>query len=199
MGLESDDVTLVLKLGLSTRQDGRTVQIVRLPGPDMINRNKIIKISFRARTFVFLWVLNSWTDISAATPDPGPERSTETHLDRISLVSHPGVHHCRDMPGSFFNKKYANHRHSHGACYQLRVAVKNAATLERDPRGMATLDCKLLATATKVEAVLDVEREAKIAKEMPKRTHFLLQLLDNQAVVNREVKGACGGVLDGYL
>ena len=29
---------------------------------------------------------------------------------------------------------------------------------------MATLDCKLLATAAKVEAVLDVEREAKIAK-----------------------------------
>ena len=35
-GLESDDVTLVLKLGLSTRQDSRTVQIVRLPGPDTI-------------------------------------------------------------------------------------------------------------------------------------------------------------------
>ena len=31
IGLESDDVTLVLKLGLSTRQDGRTVQIVHLP------------------------------------------------------------------------------------------------------------------------------------------------------------------------
>ena len=35
IGLFSDDVTLVLKRGLSTRQDGRTVQIVRLPGPDM--------------------------------------------------------------------------------------------------------------------------------------------------------------------
>ena len=31
IGLERDDVTLVLKLGLSTRQDGRTVQIVHLP------------------------------------------------------------------------------------------------------------------------------------------------------------------------
>ena len=30
IGLESDDVTLVLTLGLSTRQDGRTVQIVQL-------------------------------------------------------------------------------------------------------------------------------------------------------------------------
>ena len=59
---------------------------------------------------------------------------------------------------------------------------KNAAALERDTRAMATLDCKLLATATKVEAVLDVEREAKIAKEIPKRTRFLLQLLDNQAL-----------------
>ena len=59
--------------------------------------------------------------------------------------------------------------------------LKNAATLERDTRAMATLDCKLLAPATKAEAVLDVEREAKIAKEMPKRTRFLLQLLDNQA------------------
>ena len=47
---------------------------------------------------------------------------------------------------------------------------------------MATLDCKLLATATKVEAVLDVEREAKIAKEIPKRARFLLQLLDNRAL-----------------
>ena len=31
IGLESDDVTLVLKLGVSTRQDGRTIQIVKLP------------------------------------------------------------------------------------------------------------------------------------------------------------------------
>ena len=48
---------------------------------------------------------------------------------------------------------------------------------------MATLDCTLSATATKVEAVLDVEREAKIAKKIPKRTCFLLQLLDNQALI----------------
>ena len=46
---------------------------------------------------------------------------------------------------------------------------------------MATLDCKLLATATKVEAVLDVEREAKIAKEMSERMRFPLQVLDNRA------------------
>ena len=59
---------------------------------------------------------------------------------------------------------------------------KNAATLERDTRAMATLDCKLSATATKVEAVLDVEREDKIAKEVPKHTRFLLQLLDNRAL-----------------
>ena len=44
---------------------------------------------------------------------------------------------------------------------------KNAATLERDIRAMATSGYKLLATATKVEAVLDVEREAKIAKQIP--------------------------------
>ena len=30
IGLESDDVTLVLKFGVSTRQDGLTVQIVQL-------------------------------------------------------------------------------------------------------------------------------------------------------------------------
>ena len=59
---------------------------------------------------------------------------------------------------------------------------KNAATLERDTRAMATLDCKLLATATKVEAVMDVEREDKIAKEIPVRTRFMLQLLDNRAL-----------------
>ena len=29
--LESDDVTVVLKLGVSTRQDGGTIQIVQLP------------------------------------------------------------------------------------------------------------------------------------------------------------------------
>ena len=59
---------------------------------------------------------------------------------------------------------------------------KNAATLERGTRAMAALDCKLLATATKVEVVLDVEREAKIAKEIPKRIRFLLQLLDNRVL-----------------
>ena len=105
IGLESDDVTLVLKLGLSTRQDGHTVQIVQLPRSDAIKSNQNKKNSFRFCTFVFLWVLNSWTDISTATPDPGPERITETHLDRISLVSHPGVHHSRDMPGSLSKKK----------------------------------------------------------------------------------------------
>ena len=95
IGLESDDVTLVLKLGLSIRQDSCTVQIVRLPGPDTI-KSKLNKIfSFRVCIFVFLWVLNSWTDISMATPDPGPESITETHLDRMSLVSHPGVHYSR--------------------------------------------------------------------------------------------------------
>ena len=31
IGLESDDVTLVLKLGVSTIQDGHTIQIVQLP------------------------------------------------------------------------------------------------------------------------------------------------------------------------
>ena len=55
---------------------------------------------------------------------------------------------------------------------QLRVTVKikiNAATLERDTRAIASVDSKLLTTAAKVEAVLDVKkREAKIAKEMPK-------------------------------
>ena len=69
------------------------------------NQNKIKYISCRVHTFVFPWVLNSWTDISTATPDPVPERITETHLDLISLVSHPGVHHGRAMSGSFFKKK----------------------------------------------------------------------------------------------
>ena len=52
----------------------------------------------------------------------------------------------------------------------------------RDTRAITTLDCKLIATITKVEAVLDVEREAKIAKEMQQCMRFLLQLLDNQAL-----------------
>ena len=41
---------------------------------------------------------------------------------------------------------------------------KIAATLETDTTSIVTLDCQLLATATKGEAVLDWEREAEIAK-----------------------------------
>ena len=63
---------------------------------------------------------------------------------------------------------------------QLRFAVKNPATLERDTRAIASKDCKLLTVARKVEAIQDVEKEAKIAKEVPKRMRFPLQLLDNQ-------------------
>ena len=66
-----------------------------------------------------------------ATPDPGPERITDTHLDRVSLVSHPGVHHGRDMAGLFFKESWrhdANDRHSHGACHQLCVAVKKLSS-----------------------------------------------------------------------
>ena len=72
------------------------------------------------------------------------------------------------MAGLFSKKSWqheANHRHARGACHQLRVAIKNAATQERDTRAMATSDCKLFATATKVGAILDVEREAKIARD----------------------------------
>ena len=79
-----------------------------------------------------------------AMPDLGPERITEIHLDWISLVSHAGMHHGRDVAEFFFKKSWrhdANHGHYHGACHQLRVAA-----LERDPRGMVTLDWKLLAS-----------------------------------------------------
>ena len=38
-------------------------------------------------------------------PDLGPERITKTHLDRISLVSHAGVHHGRDMARLFVKPK----------------------------------------------------------------------------------------------
>ena len=75
--LHVHDVTLVLKLGLSTRQDGRTVCPWIWQDQIKIESN----FFFRVRTFVFLWVLISWTDISTATPDPGPGRITETHLD----------------------------------------------------------------------------------------------------------------------
>ena len=64
----------------------------------------------------------------------------------------------------------------------LDQASKNAATLERDIRAIASLERKLLMRATEVEAVLVVEREANIANEMPQRVHFLLQLLDNRAL-----------------
>ena len=56
-GLESDDFTLVLKLGLSTRQDGRTVQIVRcptyIPGPDTTQIQLKLKVLFSSPRFCF--------------------------------------------------------------------------------------------------------------------------------------------------
>ena len=62
---------------------------------------------------------------------------------------------------------------------------KKTVTLERDTRAIASLDCKSLTTATKVEAALDVERETKTVKEMPKRMRVLLQPLDNPALSTR--------------
>ena len=121
---------------------------------------------------------------SAATPDPGPERITEIHMDRISLVSCAGAHHCRDMAGLFVKQKVGNAMRIIGILTALAISFalpsKNAASLERGTRAITTSDCKLLAAATEVEAVLDVEREAKIAKETPKCMRFLLQLLDNR-------------------
>ena len=104
-----------------------------------------------------VWVLNSWTDISTA--DPGPERITETHLDRISIVSHVGVHYGRDMAGFFVKQKASSTRRIIGILTELTI-------LERDTRTIATSDCKLLEIATKAEVVLDVEREAKMVKDL---------------------------------
>ena len=108
----------MLKVGLSTRQDSCTVQIVRLPGPDTIKSNYNKDFGFRVHTFAFLWVLNSWTDISTATPDLGPEKITETRLDRISLVSHPGV----DMAGLFFTKKVGDTMRMTGILMALAIS-----------------------------------------------------------------------------
>ena len=61
--------------------------------------------------------------------------------------------------------------------HERHCTCTNATTRERDTRAIASIDCKLLTTATKVEAVLDVEREAKVAKEMPKRIRFCFSYL----------------------
>ena len=75
-----------------------------------------------------------------ATPDPGPERITETHLDRIFLVSHAGVHHGRDMVEFFVKQKVGDTIRIISilmALVQLRVAVKECSytgeTLEPSP------------------------------------------------------------------
>ena len=67
-----------------------------------------------------------------------------------------------------------NHRLSHSDCHRLRVAVKNAATMKRDTRAIASLGCKLSAKDKKVKAVLDIEREAKTANDMPKQEYTCL-------------------------
>ena len=103
--LENDDVKLVLEQSLSTSDQDLARESYNTNCMTPWTRHCQIKkenFSFRVRTFVFLWVLNSWTDIRTATPDPGPERSTETQLDRISSA---GMHHGRDMAGLFVKQK----------------------------------------------------------------------------------------------
>ena len=119
-------------------------------------------------------------------PDPGPKKITEAHLDRISLVFHAGMHQGRDIARLFVKQKVGNMFRIIGIVTTLAISFasssKNAATLGRHTRAIGTLDCKLLATANKLELALDVEREANIAKEMPKCMLFLLQLLDSPAL-----------------
>ena len=75
-----------------------------------------------------------------------------------------------------------NHRLSHGDCLRLRVAVKkNAATMKIDTRAIPSLDCKLSAKDKKVKAVLDIEREAKTANDMPKREYTCLRMWQFEA------------------
>ena len=119
-----------------------------------------------------------------ATPNPGPERITETHLDQISLVPHARVYHGRDMAGLFVKQKVGDAMRIIGILTALAISFvspsKNAATLERDARAIATLDCKLLATAIKVEAVLDIEREAKLQKRCQKVCVFCIRYITTE-------------------
>ena len=106
-----------------------------------------------------------------------PERYiTETHLDRISLIFHAGMHHGRDMVGLFVRQNVGDMMQIISILTALAISFaslsKNAATLERDARAIATLNCKLLEIVTKVEAVLDVEGEAKFAKRDAKTYAF---------------------------
>ena len=82
------------------------------------------------------------------------------------------------MAELFVKQKVGNTMHIIGILMVLAISFaspsKNAATLERDTRAIAALDYKLVATATNVEAALNVEREAEIAKEMPKRIYSYL-------------------------
>ena len=163
----------MLKLHLSTRQERCTD--LTLP-----KFNRIENFSFRVRTFVLLLDRH----IVRLRLIWAQRKSLKLTWTGYVLSLMLACTIAETWPGSLTNKSWrhdASHKHSHGACHQLWIAVKNANTLERDTRAIATSDRKLLATATKVESVLDVKREAKIAKEMPKRVRILHQLHDNRA------------------
>ena len=177
IGLESDDVTLVV------------VQYRLYDSLDLTRSNEIIntnKKKFSSPHFRFPLGLEflDWHYYGYAWSGPRENHWNSPGPDKSCFSSWcaPRQRHV----GLFFQKKRKKKMRIIGIFTALAISIaspsNNAATLERDTRAMVILDCKLLATATKVEVVLDVEREAKIAKEIPKRTRFLLQLLDNRAL-----------------
>ena len=88
------------------------------------------------------------------------------------------------MQRSFFKKKKKMRIIGIFTVLAIDIASpsKDAATLERDTTAMATLGCKLLATAAKVEAVLDAEIEAKIANRSQNAHVFCFSCLTTEHI-----------------
>ena len=116
----------------------------------------------------FIRVLDSSVVLVRRTPDLGPETITETYLDLIGLFSPAAMHCGRDMAGLFVKQNIGDMMQIISILTVLDQLYFAVASLERDTGAIASLDFKLLTTATKVEAVLNSEREAKLAKEVTK-------------------------------
>ena len=125
IGLESDDVTLVLKLGLNYKQDGRTIQSVWLPGPETTKSKRNKKwvfesaLSFSSES----WILGPtlvWLRLIRALRES--LKLTWTGYILFLILACTTAETCRALFSK--KKKDANHRHFHGACHQHRVAVK---------------------------------------------------------------------------
>ena len=117
-------------------------------------------------------------------PDSSLERITETHPDRISLVSYPGMYHSRDMTRLLF-KKVGDMMRIIGILTALAISFaspsKIAATLERDTTS-SHLRLPVVSHSSEGRSGTGFGKISQNCKEMLKRTRFLLQVLDKRTL-----------------